>query len=382
MKQSTDRILTTHTGSLPRPAELQALLYAQERGEPFDQAIFEEKVLSAVRATVRQQVVVGIDVINDGEMSKISYATYVKHRLSGFSRVDTPRRRVWADLEEFPAYAERLWQSTGRSVTTATTCTGPVSYVGAEAVQQDIANLKAALQGTDSADVFLTAASPGIISFFLENRYYPSHEAYVLALADAMKQEYDAISQAGFLLQVDCPDLAAGRNTVFAHAPLEEFRNWAMTNIEALNYAVRNIPAERMRLHLCWGNYEGPHHRDVPLREIIDLVLQTRPAGLSFEAANPRHEHEWTVFAEVRVPEEKVLIPGILDSTTNFIEHPELVAQRIVRFASLVGRERVIAGTDCGFATFAGTSTVDPDIAWAKLHALAEGARLASEQLW
>ena len=382
MKQSTERILTTHTGSLPRPAELQELLYAQEGGEPFDQAIFEEKVRSAVRATVRQQVAVGIDVINDGEMSKISYATYVKYRLTGFSPVDAPRRSMWADLEEFPAYAERLWQPTGRSSAAATACTGPVSYVGAEAVQHDIANFKASLQGTESAEVFLTAASPGIISFFLENRYYPSHEAYVLALADAMKQEYDAISQAGFLLQVDCPDLAAGRSTVFAHAPLEEFRNWAMTNIEALNYAVRAIPADRMRLHLCWGNYEGPHHHDVPLREIIDLVLQARPAGLSFEAANPRHEHEWTVFAEVTVPEEKVLLPGILDSTTNFIEHPELVAQRIARFASLVGRERVIAGTDCGFATFAGSSTVDPDIAWAKLHVLAEGARLASQQLW
>jgi 5-methyltetrahydropteroyltriglutamate--homocysteine methyltransferase len=382
MKYSTERILTTHTGSLPRPAELQELLYAQERGEPFDQAIFEEKVRSAVQTTVRQQVAAGMDVINDGEMSKISYATYVKHRLTGFSPVDTPRRRVWADLEEFPAYAQRLWQPTGSSVTTATACTSPVSYVGAEAVQYDIAHLKAALQGTESAEVFLTAASPGIISFFLENRYYPSHEAYVLALAEAMKQEYDAISQAGFLLQVDCPDLAAGRNSLFAHAPLEEFRHWAMTNLEALNYAVRDIPADRMRLHLCWGNYEGPHHHDVPLREIIDLVLQARPVGLSFEAANPRHEHEWTVFEQVKLPEEKVLIPGILDSTTNFIEHPELVAQRIARFASLVGRERVIAGTDCGFATFAGSSMVDPDIAWAKLHALAEGAHLASLQLW
>ncbi len=295
-------------------------------------------------------------MINDGEMSKISYATYVKHRLSGFSRVDAPRRRVGADLEEFPAYARRLFQPADRSVTAATACTGPVSYVGTEAAQQDIAHLKAALRGVENADVFMTAASPGIISFFLENRCYPDHEAYVFALADAMKQEYDAISQAGLLLQVDCPDLGAGRSTPFAHASLEEFRRW--------------------------GNYEGPHHHDVPLHDIRDLVLQARPAGLSFEAANPRHEHEWTVFAEVNLPEEKVLIPGILDSTTNFIEHPELVAQRVARFASLVGRERVIAGTDSGFATFAGSSMVDPDIAWAKLHALAEGARLASQQLW
>jgi len=382
MKRSTERILTTHTGSLPRPAEVQELLYVQERGEPFDQAIFEEKVCSAVQAAVRQQVAAGIDIINDGEMSKISYVTYVKHRLTGFSHGDAPRRRVWADLEEFPAYAQRLWQPAGGSVTSATACTGPVSYVGTEVVEQDIVNLKAALQGAENADVFMTAASPGVITFFHENRYYPSHEAYVFALADAMKQEYDTISQAGLLLQVGCPDLGAGRSTLFAHAPLEEFRHWAMTNLEALNYALRDIPADRMRLHLCWGNYEGPHHHDVPLRDIIDLVLQARPAGLSFEAANPRHEHEWTMFAEVKLPEEKVLIPGILDSTTNFIEHPELAAQRIVRFASLVGRERVIAGTDCGFATFAGSSLVDPDIAWAKLHALTEGARLASQQLW
>ncbi len=382
MKRSTERILTTHTGSLPRPAEVQELLYAQERDEPFDQAIFEEKARSAVQATVRQQVAAGIDMINDGEMSKISYATYVKHRLTGFSRVEAPRRRVWADLEEFPAYAQRVFQPADRSVTAATACTGPVSYVGTEGVRQDIAHLKAALQGVENAGVFMTAASPGIISFFLENRYYPNHEAYVYALADAMKQEYDAISQAGLLLQVDCPDLGAGRSALFAHAPLEEFRRWATINLEALNYAVRDIPADSMRLHLCWGNYEGPHHHDVPLHDIIDLVLQARPAGLSFEAANPRHEHEWTVFAEVKLPEEKVLIPGTLDSTTNFIEHPELVAQRIARFASLVGRARVIAGTDCGFATFAGSSMVDPDIAWAKLHALAEGARLASQQLW
>lgn len=382
MKRSTERILTTHTGSLPRPTEVQELLYAQEGDEPFDQAIFEEQVRSAVQAAVRKQVSAGIDIINDGEMSKISYATYVKHRLTGFSHVDAPRTRVWADLEEFPDYAQRLFQPTGRSVTAATACTGPVSYVGTGVVQQDIAHLTTALQGVEKADVFMTAASPGIISFFLENRYYPSHEAYVYALADAMKQEYDAISQAGLLLQVDCPDLGVGRSTLFAHAPLEEFRLWAMINLEALNYAVRAIPADHMRLHLCWGNYEGPHHYDVPLRDIIDLVLRARPAGLSFEATNPRHEHEWTVFAEVKLPEEKVLIPGILDSTTNFIEHPELVAQRIARFASLVGRERVIAGTDCGFATFAGSSTVDPAIAWSKLHALAEGARLASLQLW
>jgi 5-methyltetrahydropteroyltriglutamate--homocysteine methyltransferase len=228
----------------------------------------------------------------------------------------------------------------------------------------------------------MTAASPGVISRFLENQYYSNHEDYIAALADAMKQEYDAIYQAGFLLQLDCPDLASARNTVFANAPLEDFRRWASLNVEALNHAVRDIPADRMRLHLCWGNYEGPHHKDVPLNAIIDIALRAKPVALSFEAANPRHEHEWVVFESVKLPEDKVLIPGMLDSTTNFIEHPELVAQRLTRFAEVVGRERVMAGTDCGFATFAGMDTVDPQIAWAKLQALAEGARIASQRLW
>jgi 5-methyltetrahydropteroyltriglutamate--homocysteine methyltransferase len=264
------------------------------------------------------------------------------------------------------------------SVIAGPACTGPITYKGLAEVQRDIANLKAGLQGVDVSEVFLTAASPGVISRFLENQYYPSHEAYLAALVDAMKVEYDTIYQAGFILQLDCPDLTGGRNIKDTQGGL----SYLELHVEALNHAVRDIPADRMRLHLCWGNYEGPHHKDTPLRDILNIVLQARPVGLSIEAANPRHEHEWKVFEEIKLPEGKVLIPGVLDSTTNFIEHPELVAQRIERFASRVGRENVIAGTDCGFATFAGSQTVDPEIAWAKLQAMVEGAHIASQQLW
>jgi 5-methyltetrahydropteroyltriglutamate--homocysteine methyltransferase len=376
MKQSSQRILTTHTGSLPRPYDLQQLLYAKERGEQVDQAAFETRVREAVHAIARQQAACEIDVVNDGEMSKISYSTYVKDRLTGFEGTGRLKLGMSPDLADFPEYAQRLLA--GFSEIAGPACTGPITYRGLAELQQDSANLKAALQGVDVTEAFITAASPGVISRFLENQYYTSHEAYLYALADAMKVEYDAIYQAGFLLQLDCPDLTGGRDIPGTQNRL----SYVALHVEALNYAVRDIPADRMRLHLCWGNYEGPHHKDTPLRDILDIVLQARPAGLSFEAANPRHEHEWKVFEEVKLPEGKVVIPGVLDSTTNFIEHPELVAQRIMRFVSLVGREAVIAGTDCGFATFAGFHTVDPKIAWAKLQAMADGARIASQQLW
>ena len=376
MKQSSQRILTTHTGSLPRPNDLQQMLYAKERGEQVDQAAFETSVQEAVQAVVRQQAACGIDVVNDGEMSKISYSTYVKDRLTGFEGTGPLKLGRSADLADFPEYAQRVFANF--SEITGPACTGPIAYKGLAEVQRDIANLKAALQGVDVTEVFMTAASPGVISRFLENQYYPSHEAYLAALVDAMKVEYDAIYQAGFILQLDCPDLTGGRNIKGTQSGL----SYLELHVEALNYALRDIPADRMRLHLCWGNYEGPHHKDTPLRDILNIVLQARPAGLSFEAANPRHEHEWKVFEEVKLPEGKVLIPGVLDSTTNFIEHPELVAQRIERFASRVGRENVIAGTDCSFATFAGSQTVDPEIAWAKLQAMVEGAHIASQQIW
>ncbi|TMA56554.1 MAG: hypothetical protein E6J80_07575 [Deltaproteobacteria bacterium] len=287
-----------------------------------------------------------------------------------------------ADLLEFRDYGRRVFRDTPIESLRRPACTGPISYKDKEALQKDIANFKAALQGVAPEETFLSAASPGVISLFLKNQYYANHEAYLAALADAMKEEYNAIHQAGFLLQVDCPDLAMGRHIQFADASLEEFRKKAELHVEALNHALADIPPERMRLHLCWGNYEGPHHRDVPLRDIIDIVLKTRPAAISFEAANPRHAHEWKVFQEFTLPAGKVLIPGVLDSTTNYIEHPELVAERICRFAEVVGRENVIAGTDCGFSTFAGFTAVDPQITWAKLQAMAEGARLASHQLW
>ena len=377
MKRSTDRILTTHTGSLPRPDGLVAMLYAKDSGELQDQTAFEAQVRTAVAEVVRKQIERGVDIVNDGEAGKVGYSTYIKDRLTGFEGEASPL--VAADLLEFPEYARRVFRA---NTMKRPACTGPITYKDKAALQTDIENFKAALQGVEPEEAFLSAASPGVISLFLKNEYYPNHDAYLAALADAMKEEYNAIYQAGFLLQVDCPDLAMGRHIQFADVSLEEFRKKAELHVEALNHALADIPPERMRLHLCWGNYEGPHHRDVPLRDIIDIVLKARPAAISFEAANPRHAHEWKVFQEFTLPPGKVLIPGVLDSTTNYIEHPELVAERICRFAEVVGRENVIAGTDCGFSTFAGLTTVDPQVSWAKLQAMAEGARLASQLLW
>jgi 5-methyltetrahydropteroyltriglutamate--homocysteine methyltransferase len=378
MQRSTERILTTHTGSLPRPDDLVPLLYAQAAGEPMDAADFAARVRTAVADVVRQQVDAGLDVINDGEAGKVGYSTYVATRLTGFAGEGNGLNRGPSDLWDFPTFAERR----ARPGMPRPACVGPVTYGDQTALRADLDNLKAALDGVSPAEVFVSAASPGVISLFLENRHYPSHEDYLMAVADAMKTEYDAIHEAGFLLQLDCPDLAMGRHIQFPEASLEEFKRHAETHVAALNHALADVPADRVRMHLCWGNYEGPHHHDVPLREIIGIALTAKPSAISFEGANPRHEHEWRVFEDVELPEEKVLIPGVLDSTTNYIEHPELVAQRIVRYATLVGRERVIAGTDCGFATFAASNTVDPAIAWAKLRALAEGAQIASQQLW
>lgn len=380
MKQSTERILTTHTGSLPRPEDLTALLYAQEQGKGYNPEALAERVRTATAEIIRQQLACGVDIVNDGETGKVGYSTYVKDRLTGFEGTASPLEI--ADLTEFPAYSERLFRATPIESMLRPACTGPIAYKNVTAVQRDIENLKAALQDLNPEEAFLSAASPGVISLFLKNEYYPNHEAYLTALAEAMKVEYNAIHQAGFLLQVDCPDLAMGRHIQFAEESLEEFRKNAELHVEALNHALAEIPPERIRLHLCWGNYEGPHHRDVPLRDIIDIVLKARPAALSFEAANPRHEHEWRVFQEIMLPPGKILIPGVLDSTTNYIEHPELVAERLCRFAEVVGRENVIAGTDCGFATFAGFMPVDPQITWAKFQAMAEGARLATQRLW
>jgi len=378
VKRSTDRILTTHTGSLPRPADLTAMLEALDGGAPPAPAALEARVRQAVADIVRKQVDVGVDVVNDGEQGKVGYSTYVRHRLTGFGgQHAVPARADWADFPEAAARAER------RSSVARPSCNGPIDWKDRTAVQTDAANLRAALAPVQATEAFMTAASPGVIAHFLRNEHYPSREAYLARLVDVMKEEYDAIVRAGFVLQVDCPDLAMGRHLAFPDLSNAAFLKIAEANVEALNHALRDIPADRMRLHLCWGNYEGPHHRDIPLREIIGIALKARPQALSFEGANPRHEHEWAVFREVRLPDDRLIIPGVLDSTTNFIEHPELVAQRLVRYAEVVGRERVIAGTDCGFATFARSNLqVEPEIAWAKFAAMAEGARLASAQLW
>jgi 5-methyltetrahydropteroyltriglutamate--homocysteine methyltransferase len=378
MKRSNGRILTTHTGSLPRPPDLVELLRQREAGEPVDGAAFGRRVRAAVAEVVRAQAAAGLDVVNDGEQGKPGYATYIKDRVTGFggqSRVTT----VWAEGRDFPEYVARRTGNT-RSTFARPYCDGPIAWKDFAAVQRDIDNLATAVRGVAPAGVFMTAASPGVVSIFLANEYYPSREQYLQAIAGVMKDEYDAIHRAGFVLQLDCPDLAMARHNRFPDLSLEEFRKIAALHVEVLNEATRDIPPDRMRLHLCWGNYEGPHHLDVPLRDIVDIVLRARPAGISFEGANPRHEHEWTVWKEVKLPPGKVVIPGVIDSTTNFVEHPELVAQRIARYAGVVGQENVIAGTDCGFGTFADNDSVDARIAWAKLRALAEGARLASAQ--
>ena len=381
MKRSEDRILTTHTGSLPRPPRLQQDLLRFDHGEtgPPDPA----EVADAVTAVVNAQRDTGVDVVNDGEMSKVGYSTYVTARLTGFG--EAGRMLRLGDAEDFPEWAkmtERDQAANARRFTTPA-CIGEVRYEDASLVDADIANLKAATQGADISDTFLSAASPGVISLFLENKHYRTHEAYVRALGEAMKVEYDRIHASGIVLQLDCPDLAMGRHIQFADAPLDEWLRTIELHVDVINDATADIPPEDMRLHLCWGNYEGPHTRDVGIADVLDIVLRARPAALSFEGANPRHEHEYTVFDDLELPEGMLLLPGVLDSTSNYVEHPELVAQRIVRYAERVGRENVLASTDCGFATFATSQPqVSPDVTWAKFRAMAEGAELASQRLW
>jgi 5-methyltetrahydropteroyltriglutamate--homocysteine methyltransferase len=377
MKQSTERILTTHTGSLPRPDDLLAAL---EVPLASNEREFAAILTRAVADIVRKQIEVGVDIVNDGEMGKPSYATYVKDRLSGFDGEAAPF--TIADFADYPEYGERFMSQGAMQKLARPACTGPVKCNDTSAVQTDIANLKAAVTQNDVPEAFMSAASPGVISIFLANHYYRTHEDYLAALAEAMRPEYQAITDAGFILQIDCPDLAMGRHIQFSDASLGEFRKNITMHVEALNHALAGIPAERTRIHLCWGNYEGPHHRDVPLRDIIDVVFRANVGAISYEASNPRHEHEWEVFEQVKLPAGKVLIPGVIDSVNNFIEHPNLVAQRLVNLARLVRPENVIAGTDCGFATVAGYSAVDPKIAWAKFQSLSEGARIASRRLF
>ena len=381
MQQSQERILTTHVGSLPRPQYVVDQLFAQDRGETYDEAEFDTVMTRAVREVARRQVDAGVDVISDGEMSKISYATYMRHRLTGFEIAEVPRATP-KDLDEFPAFKERLAQQGGTPQYHRPVVRGEIRIKDLEPLEKDIANLRAGAASAGAREAFMNAASPGVIAVFQPNEYYTSEEDYLAALVAVMKVEYERITEAGLLLQVDCPDLAMGRHIRFRDEDTASFRRAAARQVEALNAALENVPAERVRIHLCWGNYEGPHTHDIDLAEIIDIVLAAKPQAIQFEASNPRHAHEWRTWAEADIPEDKILIPGVLDTTTNFVEHPELVAERIERFAAIVGRERVLAGTDCGFGTFAGFGAVHPDIAYAKLASLATGARLASERLW
>lgn len=376
MLRSNEKILTTHTGSLPRPDGLRELLIDREQGKPVDGTAFEREVTAGVREVVGQQVRAGIDVVNDGELSKFSYSMYAKERLTGLEGQGGTRRHS-RDVEEFPTFAART-----RARWEVTVCDGPVSVKDTKQLEADLRNFAEAVGAAKPEKTFLTAASPGVIASFIHNRYYPSHEAYIRALGAAMRPEYEAIVAAGFDLQIDCPDLASARNNTYRDDTEEEWRKKQALAVDVLNEITANIPADRMRMHLCWGNFEGPHHRDVPLADVLPVALRARPHAVSFEGANPRHEHEWIVFKEIKLPDDKTIIPGVIDSTTNFIEHPELVAQRIERYADVVGRERVVAGVDCGFATSVTASTVDPAIAWAKLAALVEGASIASKRLW
>jgi 5-methyltetrahydropteroyltriglutamate--homocysteine methyltransferase len=380
MKRSTERFLTTHTGSLPRPDDLVRMIYAREEGVPVDRAALAARVRSAVAEVLHKQADSGVDVMSDGELSKVSYSAYVKDRLNGFGGVSQSLQ--YQDLEDFPALRKRVFADPGRSRRNTPACDAPVSVRDAEAARSDVQNMKAALAQVTAEEGFMSAASPGVISLFFRNDYYPSHMEYLFAVAEAMRHEYETIAHAGLILQIDCPDLAMGRHIQFAHGSLAEFRRAAGLHIEALNHALANIPPDQLRLHVCWGNYEGPHHYDVPLADIIDIVFQGRPTAIVFEAANPRHAHEWALFERVKLPKDKILIPGVLESKTNYVEHPELVAQRIGRYAKLVGRENVMAGTDCGFGTWAGQAAVEPGVVWAKMASMAEGARLASRQFW
>ena len=384
MQTAADRILTTHVGSLPRPAELVGLLRQRERGEPGDPVEFERTLSDAVQDVVKRQIATGIDIVNDGEYGKPSYSTYIQERLSGFGEVDDTlwRGERHREHDAFPDYYRQSAAARGPETRRKLGCVGPVSLRNPEPLDRDIANLTVATAASKPVGAFMTSASPGVTARFHPNIYYDTTAAYRRAVGAAMEKEYEAIVAAGFILQLDCPDLASGRNTVFASLSDREFLKESEISIEILNHALRNVPAERTRLHLCWGNYDGPHIHDIPLETILPVVLKAKPQVISFEGANPRHGHEWEVWKRTKLPDDKAIMPGVIDSLTNFVEHPELVAQRICRYADAVGRDRVIAAVDCGFETFIGTGRIDPAIVFAKLEALVEGARIASRRLW
>ena len=380
MKTSIDRILTTHVGSLPRSKAVTDMVFAEEKGESVVKAERDAVLADAVRDVVRRQVDAGIDIVSDGETSKISYATYIKERLTGFDG-DSPRQPP-KDLEDYPGFMMRQAQGGGTPSYRKPKCVGPVASHNLQPLYDDLDRFGAALTEAPATQAFMNAASPGVIALFQPDEHYGTHEAYLEALAEAMRPEYEAIIDAGYLLQLDSPDLGLGRHMMFKDKDEADYTRLASLHVDMLNHALRNVPADRVRLHICWGNYEGPHHHDAPMATVLPIALKAKPQALLFEAANPRHAHEWTVFREIALPEDKILVPGVIDSTTNFIEHPEWVAQRIATFTDIVGRERVIAGSDCGFSTFAGFGAVDEDIVYAKLGAMAEGARLASARLW
>ncbi len=373
------RIPTTHVGSLPRPQDVVDLVFAQDRGEAVDPVVFDRVIGGAVRDRVAHQVDAGIDFVSDGEMSKIGYATYIRHRLSGFEVGDVPRATP-ADLDAYPRFRDRLAQQGGSARYLRPICRGPITYEHAEPVQRDLAHLTNAIDGQRVTGAFMNAPSPGIIALFQPNEYYATLEEYLHAIGEAMKVEYETIVSAGVLLQIDAPDLAMGRHIMYRDRSDEEFVASVERHVDAINTALRDVPADRVRLHLCWGNYEGPHHLDIDLGRIIGAILRAKPATILFEAANPRHAHEHVVWRDAAIPEDKVLAPGVIDSTTNYIEHPELVAQRIEQYTAIVGPERVIAGTDCGFGTWSGFGAIDPDICWAKLRTLAQGAAVAAQR--
>jgi len=384
VQHSNDRFLTTHTGSLPRPDALIQAMFAKESGVPVEGASLDAMIQDAVKDVVRKQLASKVDWINDGEMSKPSYATYIKDRLAGFG--GESNSFVYQDVAEFPSLERKVFGDPGRSRRKTPACNAAIEVMDAQAAVNDTMHLNDAAKAVGSnhrpSGLFMSAASPGVIALFFKNLHYPSHEAYLYAIAEAMRHEYEAVHKAGMVLQIDCPDLAMGRHIQYADLSTAEFRKRASLNVEVLNHALQNIPAEQLRMHVCWGNYEGPHHCDVPFSDIVDVVFQAKPSAISFEAANPRHAHEWTLFERVKLPEGKVLIPGVIESKSNFIEHPELIAQRIGHYANLVGRENVMAGSDCGYGTWVGQAAVDPGVVWAKLNALAEGAALASKKFW
>jgi 5-methyltetrahydropteroyltriglutamate--homocysteine methyltransferase len=380
MQTSQDRILTTHTGSLPRPPMLRELLVKKDQGQPYDTAELARLTREAVAAIVRRQAEVGVDIINDGEMSKPGYSTYVADRLTGFAGHEPAKPRL--DTGPHPNFLAAYERMTGTMNSRRAVCVGDVAVKDAAPVAEDIANLKAALAGVNAVEGFMTAASPGLVPVFQINRHYPTYEAYVEAVAAAMQPEYEAIVAAGFVLQLDCPDLAMAHHTSFQELSEADFVKRAAFHIEVLNHALRNVPADRCRIHICWGNYEGPHDHDIEFAKVAPILVKSKPQALVIEGANPRHEHEWAVWRQLKLPDDRILIPGVIDTCTNYVEHPELVAERLCRFADVVGRERVIAGTDCGFGTFAGYGKIDPDIAFKKLRTMAEGAAIATKRLW